>query len=27
MRCTSCGAKDVAARPSWPSLGQVSSHS
>jgi hypothetical protein len=26
MRCTACGAKDVAARPSWPSLGQVSSH-
>ena len=27
MRCTVCGAKDVAARPSWPSLGQVSNHS
>ena len=27
MRCTACGAKDVAARPSWPSLGQVSNHS
>lgn len=26
MRCTACGAKDVAARPSWPSLGQVSNH-
>ena len=27
MRCTVCGAKDVAVRPSWPSLGQVSNHS
>ena len=26
MRCSACGAKDVAARPSWPSLGQVSNH-
>jgi len=26
MRCTGCGAKDVAARPDWPSLGQVANH-
>ena len=27
MRCTGCGSKDVATRPSWPSLGQVTRHS
>ena len=27
MRCTSCGSKDVATRPDWPSLGQVARHS
>ncbi len=26
MRCTGCGAKDVATRPAWPSLGQVTRH-
>ncbi|MCR9255136.1 MAG: hypothetical protein NXI16_03480 [Alphaproteobacteria bacterium] len=26
MRCSSCGSKDVATRPSWPSLGQVTRH-
>ena len=26
MRCTGCGAKDVATRPAWPSLGQVARH-
>lgn len=23
MRCTSCGAKDIAARPAWPSIGKL----
>ena len=27
MRCSGCGAKDVATRPDWPSLGLVSRHS
>ena len=26
MRCTGCGAKDVATRPAWRSPGQVSRH-
>ncbi len=26
MRCSGCGAKDIAARPAWPSLGQVTNH-
>ena len=26
LRCTGCGGKDVAARPAWPSLGQVTRH-
>lgn len=26
MRCSGCGAKDIATRPAWPSLGQVSRH-
>ena len=26
MCCAGCGAKDVAARPDWPSLGQVANH-
>ncbi len=26
MRCTGCGAKDVATRPAWPSPGQVTRH-
>ncbi|MEM9682574.1 MAG: hypothetical protein AAF942_04850 [Pseudomonadota bacterium] len=26
LRCSGCGSKDVAARPAWPSLGQVTSH-
>ncbi|MEE2688668.1 MAG: hypothetical protein VX430_04500 [Pseudomonadota bacterium] len=26
MRCSGCGSKDVAARPNWPSLGQVARH-
>ena len=26
MRCSGCGSKDVAARPDWPSLGQVTRH-
>jgi hypothetical protein len=26
MRCGSCGSKDVATRPAWPSLGQVARH-
>ncbi len=26
MRCSGCGAKDIAARPNWPSLGQVTRH-
>lgn len=26
MRCTSCGSKDVATRPAWPSTGAVARH-
>jgi len=26
MRCSGCGAKDVATRPAWPSLGPVARH-
>ncbi len=26
MRCTGCGSKDVATRPDWPGLGQVTRH-
>jgi hypothetical protein len=26
LRCSVCGARDIAARPAWPSLGQVSGH-
>jgi len=26
MRCSSCGSKDVATRPAWPSLGRVTRH-
>lgn len=26
MRCSSCGSKDVATRPAWPSLGMVTHH-
>lgn len=26
MRCSSCGSKDIATRPAWPSLGQVTRH-
>lgn len=26
MRCSGCGSKDVATRPDWPSLGQVTQH-
>ena len=26
LRCRGCGARDVAARPAWPSLGQVARH-
>lgn len=26
LRCSGCGSKDVAARPEWPSLGQVARH-
>jgi len=27
LRCSGCGAKDVATRPDWPSLGLVARHS
>jgi Fur family ferric uptake transcriptional regulator len=27
LRCTGCGSKDIATRPAWPSLGQVTRHS
>jgi hypothetical protein len=27
MRCSSCGSKDVATRPAWPSQGQITQHS
>jgi hypothetical protein len=26
LRCSGCGSKDIAARPAWPSLGQVARH-
>ena len=26
LRCSGCGCKDVASRPAWPSLGQVTRH-
>jgi len=26
MRCSNCQSKDVATRPAWPSLGQVTRH-
>ncbi|MEQ8604571.1 MAG: hypothetical protein RIB45_14750 [Marivibrio sp.] len=26
LRCGGCGSKDVATRPNWPSLGQVTHH-
>ena len=26
LRCSGCGSKDIATRPAWPSLGQVSRH-
>jgi len=26
MRCSGCGSKDVATRPHWPGLGQVTRH-
>ena len=26
MRCTSCGSKDIATRPAWPSHGQIARH-
>jgi hypothetical protein len=26
MRCTSCGSKDVATRPAWPSHGPITRH-
>lgn len=26
LRCSGCGGKDVATRPDWPSLGQVTRH-
>jgi ribosomal protein L37E len=26
LRCSACGSKDIAARPAWPSLGQVTRH-
>lgn len=26
LRCGSCGSKDIATRPAWPSLGQVARH-
>jgi len=26
LRCTGCGAKDIATRPAWPSLGPVARH-
>lgn len=26
LRCSGCGAKDVATRPAWPGLGQVARH-
>jgi len=26
LRCSNCGAKDIASRPAWPGLGQVTRH-
>jgi hypothetical protein len=26
LRCSGCSSKDIAARPAWPSLGQVTRH-
>lgn len=26
LRCSGCGAKDIATRPDWPSLGRVARH-
>jgi len=26
LRCSGCGAKDIATRPDWPSLGLVARH-
>jgi hypothetical protein len=26
LRCSGCGAKDIATRPAWPGLGQVTRH-
>ncbi len=26
LRCSGCGSKDIATRPDWPSLGQVTRH-
>lgn len=26
MRCSACGSRDVATRPDWPSLGEVTRH-
>lgn len=26
LRCSGCGSKDIATRPAWPGLGQVSRH-
>jgi len=26
MRCSSCGSKDIATRPAWPSRGQIARH-
>lgn len=26
LRCSGCGSKNIAARPAWPSLGQVTRH-
>ena len=26
MRCSSCGSKDIATRPDWPSQGQITRH-
>lgn len=26
LRCSGCGSKDIATRPAWPGLGQVTRH-
>ncbi len=26
LRCSGCGSKDIATRPEWPTLGQVTRH-